>query len=82
MQIIFFSKKILVWDKCTILGANGASSKLWIHSKIFLKILQNNGHINGFYPKKFVQGKWAILGLKVAHPHNSGSALRILFKFC
>ena len=29
--------------------------------------------------KKFVQDKWAILGLKMAHLHNSGSALRI---FC
>ena len=31
--------------------------------------------------KKFVQDKWAILGLKMAHPHNSGSALRIFLKF-
>ena len=27
-------------------------------------------------------GEWAILGPKVAHPHNSGSAGRIFFKFC
>ena len=26
--------------------------------------------------KNFVQDKWAILGPKMAHPHNSGSALR------
>ena len=26
--------------------------------------------------------KWAILGAKVAHPLNSGSALRIFLKFC
>ena len=32
--------------------------------------------------KKFVQDKWAILGLKVAHPHNSGLALRSFLKFC
>ena len=32
--------------------------------------------------KKFVQGKWAILGLKMAHPLNSGLTLRIFFKFC
>ena len=32
--------------------------------------------------KKFVQDKWAILGLKMAYPHNSGSALRIFLKFC
>ena len=32
--------------------------------------------------KKFVQDKWAILGFKMAYPHNSGSALRIFLKFC
>ena len=32
--------------------------------------------------KKFVQDIWAILGLKMAHPHNSGSAVRIFLKFC
>ena len=37
---------------------------------------------NGLYQKKFVHDKWAILGPKMAHPHNSGSALRILLKFC
>ena len=26
-------------------------------------------------------GKWAILGPKTAHPHNSGSAGRIFLKF-
>ena len=34
------------------------------------------------YQKSFVQDKWAILGLKMAHPHNSGLALRIFLKFC
>ena len=28
--------------------------------------------------KKIVQDKWAILGPKLAHPDNSGSARRIL----
>ena len=32
--------------------------------------------------KLFVQDKWTILGPKMAHPHNSGSALRIFLKFC
>ena len=32
--------------------------------------------------KNFVQEKWTILGLKMAHPHNSGSAQRIFLKFC
>ena len=35
-----------------------------------------------FVPKKIVHDKWAILVLKMAHPHNSGSALRIFLKFC
>ena len=31
---------------------------------------------NGFYQKKIVDDKWAILGQKMAHPHNSGLAVR------
>ena len=27
-------------------------------------------------------GKWAILGPNIVHPHNSGSAERLFFKFC
>ena len=34
------------------------------------------------YQKNFVQGKWAILSPKMAHPHDSGSDLRIFLKFC
>ena len=34
------------------------------------------------YQKNFVQGKWAILNLKMAHLHNSGLVLRIFLKFC
>ena len=34
------------------------------------------------YQKIFAYEKWAILGPKMAHPHNSGSALRIFLKFC
>ena len=36
---------------------------------------------NALYQKKFVQDKWAILDPKMAHPHNSGSTLRIFFRF-
>ena len=32
--------------------------------------------------KKKIQDKCAILGLKMAHPHNSGLAQRIFLKFC
>ena len=32
--------------------------------------------------KDFVQDKRTILGLKMAHPRNSGSALRMFLKFC
>ena len=37
---------------------------------------------NVFYQKNFVHEKSAILGPKMAHPHNSGSVLRIFLKFC
>ena len=30
--------------------------------------------INSFSEKNSHLGKWAILGLKIAHPHNSGAA--------
>ena len=32
--------------------------------------------------KKIFRGNWVILGLKMAHPHNSGLALRIFLEFC
>ena len=38
--------------------------------------------INGFSGKIIFRGKRAILGLKMAHPHNLGSALMIFLKFC
>ena len=34
-----------------------------------------------FFQKKFCRGKWVILGPKVMHPCNSGSALTIFLKF-
>ena len=37
--------------------------------------------INRFSEKKSHLGKWAILGPKIAHSRNSGSALRILLDF-
>ena len=33
------------------------------------------------FQKKFVWGKWTFLGPKMAHPHNSGSAVRIFLNF-
>ena len=53
-------------------------------AKIFLKFLTSHSlsNNNGLYRKKFVQGKWAILGPKAAHPRNSGSIVRVFFKFC
>ena len=33
--------------------------------------------INNFPKKNFVWGKWTILGPKMGHSHNSGSAVRI-----
>ena len=36
--------------------------------------------INRFSEKNSHLGKWTILGPKIVHPHNSGSAGRIFFK--
>ena len=33
------------------------------------------------FQKKFVWGKWTILGPKMVHPHNSGPDVRIFFNF-
>ena len=38
--------------------------------------------INGFSEKNSHLASWALLDLKMAHPHNSGSTVRIFFKFC
>ena len=38
--------------------------------------------INSFSEKNSHLGKWAILGSKIMHPHNSGSAGRIFLIFC
>ena len=37
--------------------------------------------INSFSEKNSPLGKWAILGPKITHPHNSGSAGRIFLNF-
>ena len=37
---------------------------------------------NRFSKKNSHLGKWAILGPKIAYPHNSRSAGRIFLKFC
>ena len=37
--------------------------------------------LTGFLKKNSHLNKWAILGPKMMHPHNSGSAVRIFLKF-
>ena len=37
---------------------------------------------NGLHQKKFVHDKWVFFRPKMAHPHNSGSALRNCLQFC
>ena len=56
--------------------------------RIVLKILNNENcqqvderNDNYLYKKKFVQGKWAVLGPKMGYPRNSGLALRIFLNF-
>ena len=43
---------------------------------------RNKAYFNRFSEKNSHLGKWVILGPKMAHPNNSGSALRMFFKFC
>ena len=40
----------------------------------------DGNYVNDFPEKILIWGKWAILGLKMAHLHNFGSALRIFFE--
>ena len=37
--------------------------------------------LNRFYEKNYHLGKWVILCPKIAHPHNSGSAVRMYLNF-
>ena len=86
--IIIFQKKC-VWGKWNILGQKMCilitldlrQEFFWIlHSEKGQEVDESND--NGLYQKNFVHDKWAILGPKVAHPHNFGWALRIFLKFC
>ena len=68
---------------------NEVSSELWICSKDFFKTFHNKGgqeiyenYINGFSKKNLIQGNWSILGPKITHCRNSGSAPTIFLKFC
>ena len=83
MISIFFKKKLF--------AANEPfwAQNLWIPCKNFLKILHNEkgqqvyeSNNNGLYQKKIALDKWSILGPKMTHPYNFGSALRIFLKFC
>ena len=43
---------------------------------------KEQGFLTGFLQKNSHLGKWAILGPKMVHHNNSGSALRMILKFC
>ena len=60
---------------------NGTFSQLWICCNNALKFYVGESN-NGLYQKFFAQDKWAILLPQMAHPYNSGSALRIFLTFC
>ena len=49
---------------------------LLIYSYVFFIPLYNK-----FLKKNYQLGKWAILGPKIVHPYNSGSAVRIFLNF-
>ena len=84
IMLIIFSQNFFGGQMDHFGPKNSASLQLWIWSDLHNEKgqLVNERNINGFYQKKFVQDKWAILGPKMAHPPNSGLALRIFFKFC
>ena len=42
---------------------------------------KKQGLLTGFYEKNSHLGKWTISGPKIAHPHNSGFAGRIVLDF-
>ena len=83
---------LMVFTKNFLLGANDSFwPQRWhmpITSKNFFEILHNErsyqvhrNYVNGFFPKKNpVWGKWTIQDPKC--PHNSGSIVRIVLKFC
>ena len=41
----------------------------------------HKNYFNGIF-RKVIWGKLAILGPKIMHGHNSGSTLRVVYKFC
>ena len=46
-----------------------------------MKGAKDENDINNLPKKTFVWDKWTILGPKMVHPHNSGSAVRIFLNF-
>ena len=61
---------------------NGISSELGFTVRIFQRAKRYMEIILMFFLKKIlIKGKWAILGPKMSHAHNFGSALRIFLKF-
>ena len=88
-MILIILQKKFVCGKWTNLGPNLCILITLDPLEEFFKILHSEKgqwvyeiNNNGLYQKKFVQNKWAILDPKMAHPHNSGSALRVFFQFC
>ena len=84
--LIIFKKKNKIEQTDHFGPKNGASSS-GSAVRIFLnfaqlKVAVGKSNNNGLYRKNSVQDKWAILGPKMAHPHNSGLAQRIVLKFC
>lgn len=50
-----------------------------LHNERGQKLYEN--YINSFL-EEIISGKWAILGPKMTHGHNSGSSPRIFLKSC
>ena len=91
--------KLHAWEKSQVITKNGSWPMISVlfNSQYFTNTLISDfyfWHVNRHewkkqgsltvFLKKFLFGKWTILGPKIVHPHNSGSAGRILHneKFC
>ena len=71
-MIIIIFQNIFVWGKCNSRSAVIIFKKIF-HNEKSQYVDESN---NNLY-----QEKWAIWSPQMAHPHNSGSTLRVFLKF-
>ena len=89
LWFINIMRKLHAWERSgsQVIAKNGPQPMRFLYSLIAKISLwfwdvdrhewKNQGSLTCFMKKKKSQGKWAILGPKIVHPHNSGFARRI-----